>query len=312
MSARASFLSIAHQKTLRCERCLNEMEKVVPWDRLVEAVEPHYPHHDTGRRRKELKMMLKILCLQQWYNLSDAGMEDAIYDRCSFQKFLEVDLLSDTVPDETTICKFRHLLEEHGLQQVFFEVVNDILTAKKILVKNGTIVDATIIPAPPSTKNEERKRDPDMSSTKKGQKWFFGMKAHVGTDTKGFVHSLTTTTAKVHDSAVLPQLLHGEEKAILGDKAYAKDERKNAARAAGIFWGVTDKGKRRHALSSSQRKRNRKLSSVRSFVEHPFRVIKCQWKFVKVRYRGRSKNDAHLHLLFALCNLYRARKFLLA
>jgi len=312
MCAQASFLSIAHTKKLRCEKFLNEMEQIVPWDRLTQAVEPHYPHHDTGRRRKELKMMLKILCLQQWYNLSDAGMEDAIYDRCSFQKFLEVDLLSDTVPDETTICKFRHLLEEHKLQKVFFEVVNDLLTAKKIIVKNGTIVDATIIPAPPSTKNEERKRDPDMSSTKKGQKWFFGMKAHVGTDTKGFVHSLKATTAKVHDSAMLSQLLHGEEKIVLGDKAYAKDERKKQARAAGVFWGITDKGKRGHPLSSSQKKRNRKLSSVRSFVEHPFRVIKCQWKFVKVRYRGLPKNDAHLHLLFALTNLYRARRLLLA
>jgi len=190
--------------------------------------------------------------------------------------------------------------------------VNDLLTAKKIIVKNGTIVDATIIPAPPSTKNEERKRDPDMSSTKKGQKWFFGMKAHVGTDTKGFVHSLKATTAKVHDSAMLSQLLHGEEKIVLGDKAYAKDERKKQARAAGVFWGITDKGKRGHPLSSSQKKRNRKLSSVRSFVEHPFRVIKCQWKFVKVRYRGLPKNDAHLHLLFALTNLYRARRLLLA
>lgn len=312
MSAQTSFLSIAHQKKLRCEKFLDEMEVIVPWDRLTQAVEPHYPHHETGRRRKELTMMLKILCLQQWYNLSDAGMEEAIYDRCSFQKFLAVDLLSDTVPDETTICKFRHLLEEHRLQHVFFEVVHDILTAKKILVKSGTIVDATIIPAPPSTKNEARKRDPDMSSTKKGQKWFFGMKAHIGTDLKGFVHSLESTTAKVHDSAMLPQLLHGEEQTVLGDKAYAKDARKRDARAAGVFWGITDRGRRGQALSSSQRKRNRKLSSVRSFVEHPFRVLKCQWKFVKVRYRGLPKNDAHLHLLFALTNLYRARKLLLA
>ena len=168
MSAQASFLSIAHQKKLRCEKFLDEMEQVVPWKRLVKAVEPCYPEHDMGRRRKELRMMLKILCLQQWYNLSDPAAEDAIYDRCSFQKFLGLDLLSDTVPDETTICKFRHLLEEHGLQEEFFVAVRDVLLQRGLLVKEGTIVDATIVPAPSSTKNAEGKRDPEMSSTKKG------------------------------------------------------------------------------------------------------------------------------------------------
>lgn len=312
MSAQASFLSIAHTKKLRCERFLDEMERVVPWKRLVKAVEPHYPEHDLGRRRKELKMMLKILCLQQWYNLSDPAAEDAIYDRCSFQKFLDIDLLSATVPDETTICKFRHLLEEHGLQELFFAVVRDVLLQHGLLVKEGTIVDATIIPAPSSTKNAEGKRDPEMSSTKKGQKWFFGMKAHIGADVRGFVHTILGTTAKVHDSVVFAELLHGKERAVFGDKAYAKDARKKAARAAGVYWGVTDRARRGQALSSSQRKRNRRTSSVRSFVEHPFGVLKCRWKYVKVRYRGLRKNIAHLHLLFALANLYRARKLLLA
>lgn len=312
MSAQASFLSIAHTKKLRCERFLDEMERVMPWEEFARTVEPYYPTHDTGRKRKELRMMLKILCLQQWYNLSDPAMEEAIYDRCSFQKFLEVDLLSDTVPDETTICKFRHLLEENGLQEAFFEMVSGMLMQKGIIVKEGTIVDATIIPAPSSTKNAEGKRDPEMSSTKKGQKWFFGMKAHIGADVRGFVHTILGTTAKVHDSVVFSQLLHGEEHAVFGDKAYAKDERKKAARAAGVYWGVTDRARRGQALSSSQRKRNRQTSSVRSFVEHPFGILKCQWKYAKVRYRGLRKNIAHLHLLFALANLYRARKLLLA
>lgn len=312
MSAQASFLSIAHTKKLRCEKFLDEMERVVPWKRLVKAVESHSPAHDLGRKRKELKMMLKILCLQQWYNLSDPAAEDAIYDRCSFQKFLGVDLLSDAVPDETTICKFRHLLEEHGLQELFFAVVRDVLLQNGLLVKEGTIVDATIIPAPSSTKNAEGKRDPEMSSTKKGQKWFFGMKAHIGTDVRGFVHTILGTTAKVHDSVVFAELLHGEEQAVFGDKAYAKDERKRAARTAGVYWGITDRARRGQALSSSQRKRNKKTSAVRSFVEHPFGVLKCRWKYAKVRYRGLKKNIAHLHLLFALANLYRARKFLLA
>lgn len=312
MSAQASFLSIAHTKKLRCEQFLNEMERVVPWKRLVKAVEPHYPEHDLGRRRKALKMMLKILCLQQWYNLSDPAAEDAIYDRCSFQKFLGIDLLSDAVPDETTICKFRHLLEEHGLQELFFAVVRDVLLQRGLLVKEGTIVDATIIPAPSSTKNSEKKRDPEMSSTKKGQKWFFGMKAHIGADVRGFVHTMLGTTAKVHDSVVFSQLLHGEERAVFGDKAYAKDERKRVARAAGVYWGITDRARRGQTLSSSQRKRNRRTSSVRSFVEHPFGILKCRWKYAKVRYRGLRKNIAHLHLLFALANLYRARKLLLA
>lgn len=312
MSAQCSFLSLAHQKKLRCEKFLSEMDRVMPWEEFARSVEPYYPEHDLGRKRKELRMMLKILCLEQWYTLSDPAMEDAIYDRCSFQKFLGIDLLSDVVPDETTICRFRHLLEEHGLQEAFFAMVRGLLLERGILVKEGTIVDATIVPAPSSTKNASKRRDPEMSSTKKGEKWFFGMKAHVGSDVRGFVHTLLGTTAKVHDSVVFPHLLHGEETAIFGDKAYAKDEHKRQARAAGVYWGVTDRARRGQGLSSAQRKRNRQTSAVRSFVEHPFGVLKCRWKYAKVRYRGLRKNIAHLHLLFALTNLYRARRILLA
>jgi IS5 family transposase len=312
MSAQPSFLSIAHQKKLRCEKFLDEMEKVMPWPAMLAAIAPFYTEKDVGRKHKELKMMLKIHFLQQWYDLSDPGMEEAIYDRNSFQKFLELDLLGDGVPDETTILNFRHLLEEHGLQKWFLVIVNDLLAKQGIIVTHGTITDATIIAAPPSVKNKEKKRDPEMHQTKKGNQWYFGMKAHIGTDTKGFVHTIEVTKASVADGNVQERLYHGKEKAKFGDSAYQSREKKRAARNAKIFWGVTDKASRNHPLSASQRKRNNKTSGVRSFVEHPFQVLKCQWHHRKVRYRGLRKNGLQFTCLFALCNLFRARKMLLA
>jgi transposase, IS5 family len=312
MSSQASFLSIAHQKKLRCEKFLDEMEQVMPWTAMLGAIAPFYVEKALGRKHKELKMMLKIYFLQQWYDLSDPGMEEAIYDRNSFQKFLEIDLLGDSVPDETTILNFRHLLEEHELQEQFLVIVNGILEQKGITVKHGTITDATIVAAPPSTKNKEKKRDPEMHQTKKGNQWYFGMKAHIGTDTKGFVHTIEVTKASVHDGEVQDRLYHGEEKAKFGDSAYQSKEKKQKARAAKIFWGVADKAARNHPLSRSQQKRNHQTSGVRSFVEHPFQVIKCQWHHRKVRYRGLKKNGLQFTGLFALCNLYRARKMLLA
>lgn len=308
-----SFLSLAHQKKLRCERFLEEMEKIIPWERFCDEIQPFYEEKETGRKRMELLMMLKIYFLQQWYALSDPAAEESLYDRNSFQKFLEIDLLSHRIPDETTILNFRHLLEEHKLQKRFFEVVNELLTSKGLLMKEGTIVDATIIAAPSSTKNKEQKRDPEMSQTKKGNQWYFGMKAHIGSDAKsGIVHHLETTAAKTNDRVPMKQLLHGEERAIFGDKGYYKQEDKRQARAKGILWAVSDRGTRNHPLSSSQRKRNRKFSSVRSKVEHPFGVVKCQWKFVKVRYRGLAKNTMQLFALFSLANLFRVRKALLS
>ena len=312
MSAQASFLSIAHTKMLRCEKFLSEMDRIMPWEHFMERVLPYYTEKEVGRKHKELKLMIKIYFAQKWYDLSDPGMEDAIYDRASFQKFLEMDLLSDTVPDETTICKFRHLLEEHKLQEEFFTIVNEILEEKGLLLRHGTITDATIVDAPSSTKNKEGKRDAAMSSTKKGNQWYFGMKAHIGTDTKGIVHSLEATAAKVHDKAMMTLLYHGKERAKFGDKAYGAKKEKRKARKDGVFYGIADRGSRNHPLSAAQKKRNRQLSSVRSFVEHPFQVIKCQWKFRKVRYRGLEKNRLHLFALFATCNLYRVRRQLLA
>ena len=308
-----SFLSIVqYRKTLRCEKFLNQMDQVVPWKKLCDLIKPYHQQPPTGRRCIAIERKLRILCLQQWYNLSDPGVEDAIYDRNSFQKFLSIDILTEPVPDETTICKFRSLLNGHGLFEQIFSTINEHLTEKGLLMKEGTVVDATIITAPSSTKNKSGKRDPEMSSTVKNGKWHFGMKAHVGVDSKfGLVHSLDATTAKTHDTRQFEELLHGEEQAVLGDKGYFSSSRKRSLREKGIFCGIVDKASRHTSLSSSQKKRNRKLSAARAIVEHPFQVIKCQWNYRKTRYRGISKNKSQLQLLFGLYNLFRVRKKLL-
>jgi len=304
-----SFLSIAHHKKLKCERFLDDMTNVIPWNAFMEEIMKHEVQQPTGRKRTDSLLLLKIYFLQQWYNLSDPGAEEAVYDRNSFQKFLGIDLLGQTVPDETTILNFRHFLEARELQIKFFAIVRGILEDRHLLMKSGTIVDATIIAAPSSTKNEEKKRDPDMSSTKKGNEWHFGMKAHIGVDAdSGLVHTVETSTAKVHDKAKMKDLFHGEEKAKFGDKGYVGDEDKREARKAGIFWGVLDKGRINHPLSCSQKKRNKKLSSIRALVEHPFQILKCQWGFVKVRYRGLTKNSLQLQTLFMLINVFKARR----
>jgi IS5 family transposase len=289
------------------------MEQVMPWENFFNEIAPYYSEKGTGRKRMELSIMLKIYFLQQWYSLSDREMEEMIYDRNSFQKFLGIDLLSQKAPDETTILNFRHMLEEHKLQERFLRVVNAVLEKRGLLMREGSIVDATIIAAPSSTKNNERKRDPEMSSTKKGNQWYFGMKAHIGVDAQsGVVHSIETTSAKISDRTPFRKLLHGKEKALFGDKGYFKISDKRESRAAGILWAISDRATVKRKLSSSQRKRNRKYSSVRAKVEHPFQVIKCQWGHVKVRYKGLFKNTMQLFALFSLANLFRARKILLS
>lgn len=308
-----SFLALSHKKELRCERFLKEMNEVIPWDKFLAKIERYIEEKETGRKRFDTLLMLKIYFLQQWHNLSDPAAEESIYDRNSFQKFLGIDLLSSNVPDETTILNFRHFLEEHNLQKEFFRIVSAILEQKGLILKEGTVVDASIVQAPSSTKNKDKKRDEEMSSTKKGNKWFFGMKTHIGVDAdSGLVHSLEASTASVHDIAMFDCLMHGKEKAQFGDKGYFKTERKRLARENGIFFGILDKAKRGHKLSSKQKKRNRKLSSVRSKVEHPFQVLKCQFGYTKVRYKGIFKNAMQLYSLFALINLFKARKKLLA
>ena len=309
-----TFLSLAqNKKTLRCERFLNEMNKIIPWNKLCNLIRPYYSTGVLGRKPMPLLRMIKIYCLQQWYQLSDPAMEEAIYDRNSFQKFLELDLLDGSVPDETTILHFRHLLEKNNLMEEIFNMINKFLEEKEFLLKKGTIVDATIISSPSSTKNKDKKRDPEMGSTKKNNKWYFGMKAHIGVDVQnGLVHSCEFTSASIHDRDCLPSLLHGKEEAVFGDKGYYCEKDKRYARDAEVFWGVLDKRKRNKNLSNKQKKKNKKLSSVRSKVEHPFCVIKHLWGYSKTRYKGIKKNALQLLMLFTLSNLYKTRRKLLA
>jgi IS5 family transposase len=315
-----SFLSIGlNNKKLRCQKFLDEMQQVVPWERLVNKIKPYYfcgnevVNNKVGRPSFDLGLMLKIHCLQQWFSLSDPGMEDAIYDRNSFQRFLSIDLISDRVPDETTILNFRHLLEKHQLSQLLFDEINNYLQEKNLLLKEGTAIDATLIAAPTSTKNKDRKRDPEMSSTKKGENYHFGMKAHIGVQSKGkpLVHSFDSSTAKDHDSTKTEELLHGDETDIFADKAYDNKEIKQFCRKNEIFYGITNKAKRNKKLSNKQRKRNKQFSSVRAKVEHPFQIIKCQWNYRKLRYRGIKKNADQLRTLFGLANLFMVRKLLI-
>jgi len=308
-----SFLQIAlNKKKLKCEKFLDEMDKIVPWDSMIIAIEPYYQEQEMGRPKTALKLLLKIHCLQQWYDLSDPGVEEAIYDRSSFQKFLGIDLLANNVPDESTILHFRHLLEKRSLQKKFFSLIKDRLERQGMFVKNGTIADATIIQAPSSTKNKDKQRDLEMSSTKKNNQYYFGMKAHIGVDdSKGLVHSVAMTTAKVHDGQKFKELLTGEEKAVWGDKAYGNKKDKKEFRQKGIFYGISQKGSRYVKVSNRQKHRAKKWSSVRAKVEFPFRVLKCLWHHTKVRYRGLRKNGLQLYLLFGLANLYLVRKELL-
>lgn len=299
------------KKTTRREQFLSEMNLVVPWQRLITLIGPQYSKAGAGRQPKPLEWMIRIYCLQQWYSLSDPGMEDALYDIESMRRFVGLKLSSDAIPDETTILNFRHLLEKHHLTETLFKEINAYLDEKKMSMKRGTIVDATLIAAPSSTKNKDKSRDPEMSSTKKGNQWHFGMKAHIGVDAEsGLVHSLRTTTAKTHDKVEMENLLHGKERAIFGDKGYVSDKDKRQSREDGVYWGVLDKAKPKKKLSSTQKKRNRLHGSIRAKVEHPFRVIKRQFGYMKTRYRGLAKNTAQLYSLFALANLYMARRSL--
>jgi len=310
-----SFGSLAHlekKKVTRKERFLNEMEHAVPWARLEKVIQPAYPKAGAGRHPIGLSKMLRIYFMQQWFQLSDPGMEDALYDSASMRCFAGIELGSDAVPDETTILNFRHLLEAHELTKRIFMEVTAELEEKGLLVKQGTIVDATIIAAPPSTKNQARSRDPEMKHTKKGNQWHFGMKTHVGTDTAvGLVHAMVCTPANVHDSQVFEELLHGQEPQIYGDKAYANQARQNEYESLGVEWCVSRKGTPARPLAQSDKEWNRSQSRVRAKVEHAFGVVKNLWRYRKVRYRGIAKNAAQNFTLFALANLYLVRRQLI-
>ena len=312
-----TFASLAFErkkKQTRRERFLAEMEKVVPWTALLAVIEPHYP--TTGRRGRPpmpLATMLRIYFMQQWYALSDPAMEDALYEVESMRRFAGLDLTNDAMPDETTILKFRHLLEKHALTSQMMNIINDTLEQRGLLLKGGTMVDATIIHAPPSTKNQERKRDPEMHQTKKGNQWYFGMKVHVGADVNsGLVHTVSVTPANVSDINQLPHLVREDDRAVFGDKGYVNNKLKRVARKAGLFWGVSLKASKQHPLTEANKRFNHKMSSIRARVEHVFRVIKRQFGYTKVRYKGIAKNAAQVFSLIGLTNLYLARRALMS
>jgi IS5 family transposase len=315
MKERVSFASLAFEskkKKTRREKFLEEMGRVIPWGELLKVIKKHYPKAGNGRQPMPLERMLRIYFMQQWYGLSDPAMEDALYDSESMRRFADIDLEVDAVPDETTILNFRHLLEKHNLTEKVFEKTQRYLADKGLLLREGTIVDATIINAPSSTKNQTRSRDKEMHQTKKGNQWYFGMKAHVGTDTKrGLVHRIVVTDASVHDSQVMDDLLHGEESVVYGDKAYADEVKKSDYEAHGIAWYISRKGKRGYPLSQEDQNWNHEQNRIRAKGEHAFRIVKHLWKYQKVRYKGLKKNAAQVFTLFALANFYMVRKELL-
>jgi len=304
------------KKVTRREKFLAEMDAVVPWARLFALIEPHYPKVGSkgGRPPMPLETMLRIYFLQNWYALSDPMAEESLYDSEAMRRFAGIELGDDRIPDETTILHFRHLLERHALTEAIFSEVNAYLADQGITLRSGTLVDATIIDAPSSTKNKAKARDPEMSSTKKGNDWYFGMKAHVGVDAdSGTVHSLEATTAKTHDSQVWDELLHGNETSVWADKGYVHAEREATFSKDGeAFWGVMRRASKGGTLDPLDEQINRIIAKVPAKVEHPFRILKRQFGHVKTRYRGLTKNRAHLFTLFALGNLFLVRRKLTA
>jgi transposase, IS5 family len=307
-----TFASLAYdskKKKTRREKFLQEMDQVIPWKDLIQIIEKHYPKAGNGRQPMPLEMMLRIYFMQQWYGLSDPAMEDGLYDSEAMRRFAGVDIAVDVIPDETTILHFRHLLEKHDLTRKIFEKTQHYLTEKGLLLREGTIVDATIINAPSSTKNRDNSRDKEMKQTKKGNQWYFGMKAHVGTDSHtGLAHTIVVTDAGVHDSQVMDELLHGEEQAVYGDKAYTSKKKRKEYEARGVKWCVKRKACRHHQLTPDDLEYNHQQGRVRAKGEHAFLVVKHLWHYTKVRYKGLYKNAAQVFSLFALANLYLVRR----
>lgn len=299
-------------KTTRRATFLDEMERVVPWRALCALIEPVYPKPGNGRPPIGLERMLRIYFLQQWFNLSDPAVEETLYDSAAMRDFVGIDLGREPAPDETTVCRFRHLLEENDLGRRLFEEVHHHLEAKGMKVATGTIVDATIINAPSSTKNTDKARDPDMHQTRKGNQWYFGMKAHIGVDSKSkIIHTVVATPANVADSAVLADLLHGEETRVWGDQAYRGQSEVIRAHAPNAADFTNRRYRHRGVVDEAERAKNRTKSRVRAKVEHLFFVIKRVFGFAKVRYRGLEKNAQRLFVTCALANLFMARRHLL-
>lgn len=301
------------RKPTRRDQFLAEMEEVIPWRELCKVIEPFYPKaRGAGRPPIGLERMLRIHFLQHWFNLSDPAVEEALYDSRAMRCFVGIDLGREPAPDETTVCNFRHLLEAHNLGDSLFVLITTYLQENGLRVSTGTIVDATIIDAPSSTKNKDGQRDPEMHQTRKGNQWYFGMKAHIGVDSHTkLIHSVATTAANVHDSRVLGDLLHGDETRVWGDSAYTGQGNVIRERAPKAQDFTNKKGCRNRPLSKEDKAKNRTKSKVRAKVEHPFLVLKRIFGFNKVRYRGLDKNANRLFVACGLVNLYMARRQLL-
>jgi IS5 family transposase len=307
-------------KRTRKREFLDEMNLVVPWAELVSLIAPHAPAPGAkgGRPPFAVQTMLRIHFLQQWFNLSDPAMEEALYDTPMFREFAGLDMGEDNLPDESTILRFRHLLEAHDLSLQILATVNATLAAKGLLLKSGTVVDATLIAAPSSTKNSSGERDPEMHQTKKGTQWHFGMKAHIGVDAdSGLVHTVVGTAANVNDVTQASALVHGEESEVFADAGYQGVGKRDETQDINVNWHVAMRPGKRKVLDKSTPmgtildQLERAKARIRAKVEHPFRVIKRQFGHVKVRYRGLAKNTAQLHTLFALSNLWMVRRTLL-
>ena len=303
-------------KRTRKQVFLSEMEQVVPWAAIIALIEPHYPKAGNGRPPYPIASMLRIHFMQQWFGLSDPAMEEALHDTPAYRDFTQINHTEATLPDETTILRFRRLLETHNLAPAILGLVNQLLAEQGILLKTGTVVDATLIAAPCSTKNKDGKRDPEMHSTKKGNQWHFAMKAHIGVDSaSGAVHTVIGTAGNIHDITQASELLHGEETSVFGDAGYQGIEQREEIQAKHpdvAFYTAMRPSKRKQLdvttlLGQTLEKLEQVKASIRAKVEHPFRVVKRQFGYVKVRYRGLAKNTAQLNTLFALSNVWMMR-----
>jgi len=301
-------------KRTRRRAFLEEMDRVVPWSELVALISPFMPEGRRGRPPFAVEVMLRIHFMQQWFNLSDPAMEEALHDMALFRDFAGLGGWDERVPDETTILRFRRVLEKHKLAPKILQTINALLRSKGLMLRAGTVVDATLIAAPSSTKNASGERDPEMKQSQKGNQWFFGMKGHIGVDAQsGLVHTVRGTAGSVNDVVEANALLHGEETEAFGDAGY-QGAHKRADAKPGVRWSIAMRPGKRRALDKT-RESNRLIdelerwkASIRAKVEHPFRVIKRQFGHVKVRYRGLAKNTAQLHTLFALSNLWMVRR----
>ena len=305
------------KRQTRRDKFLAEMELVVPWARLVDRLRPLYPKGERGRPPIGLERMLRIYFLQQWYALADEALEDALYDSQALRGFAGIDLAVERVPDATTLLHFRHWLERHELTKALFDEIAAMLEERGLLMRQGTIVDATIIAAPSSTKNKQKSRDPEMHQTKKGNQWHFGMKAHIGVDVaSGVVHTLTGSAANEADINQTGALLHGQEEAVFADAGYTGAGKRPELEDRDVSWNIAIKRSIIKALPKGLRDLaaavETALSQVRAWVEHPFHVVKNLFRHKKLRYHGLAKNTAQLRTLFALANLVIVKKTLLA